>query len=171
MMRQISRTATLLLLVSAIAGCGMTNGELRLDDLAHKDGHKRDGVLPANATYVEKGQRHYRDGAFGLAEKHFRAAVEKEPADAEAWVGLAASYDQLRRFDHAERAYQSVIKLVGHTPTVLNNLGYHYYLRGNKRSAVQALERAHQADPDNQYIVNNLQTIRGTATGRTSSKG
>ena len=170
-MRRILSGVLLMLLVGALAGCGMSNGALRLEDFAHKDKHKKDGVLAANATYVDKGQWHYRDGAFGLAEKNFRAAVEKEPSNAEAWVGLAASYDQLRRFDHAERAYQTVIRLVGHTPTVLNNLGYHYYLRGNKQSAIQTLERAHAADPDNQYIVNNLQTVRGTPVGATSSKG
>ena len=170
-MRRIQQTAALLLCAMALGGCGMTSGDLRLENLFSKDSSERDGVLPANATYVERGQWHYRDGAFGLAEKNFRAAVEKKPSDAEAWVGLAASYDQLRRFDHAERAYKSVIKLVGHTPTVLNNLGYHYYLRGNRRSAVQTLERAQEAAPDNPFIANNLRTIRGSSDDRSRKKG
>ena len=51
------------------------------------------------------GKKHYRANNFGLAEKHFRLAVEKHPRDAEAWLGLAASYDRLRRFDLADRAY------------------------------------------------------------------
>jgi len=37
------------------------------------------------------GKKHYRANNFGLAEKHFRLAVEKHPRDAEAWLGLAAS--------------------------------------------------------------------------------
>lgn len=171
MMRHLVQTAALLLVAISFAGCGMSSADLRLDNLFSKDSSKRDGVLPANATHVEKGQWHYRDGAFGLAEKNFREAVEKTPSNAEAWIGLAASYDQLRRFDHAKRAYDSVIKLVGPTPTVLNNLGYHYYLRGNKRSAVQTLERARKAAPDNPFIANNLKMVRGTAAARPRKKG
>jgi Flp pilus assembly protein TadD len=51
------------------------------------------------------GKKYFRTINCGLAEKHFRAAVEKHPRDAEAWIGLAASYDRLRRFDLADRAY------------------------------------------------------------------
>src|SRR5437868_15542357 len=40
------------------------------------------------------GKRHYRESNFGLAEVHFRRAVEKaagpKERDAEAWLGLAA---------------------------------------------------------------------------------
>ena len=42
------------------------------------------------------GKRHYREQNYGLAEQHFRRAVEKLPRDGEAWLGLAASYDRLR---------------------------------------------------------------------------
>lgn len=143
-------------------GCTSTHDQLELTSGATNDRHPY--LTPVDATPMEKGQVHYRDGSYGLAEKHFRVAVERDPSNAEAWLGLAASYDQLRRFDHAARAYRSVIKLVGHTPTVLNNLGYHYYLKGNSRSAIQTLERAQQADPGNQYIVNNLETVRGSAS-------
>ena len=98
MMRKCLRAVAFLLCATTLAGCGVTSGDLRLENLFAKDAGKRDGVLSANATHVEKGQRHYRDGAFGLAEKNFRAAVEEKPANAEAWIGLAASYDRLRRF-------------------------------------------------------------------------
>src|SRR5438067_3386871 len=54
------------------------------------------------------GKRHFRANNFGLAERYFRRAVEKAPGetrrDAEAWLGLAASYDRLRRFELADRA-------------------------------------------------------------------
>src|ERR671938_227837 len=47
------------------------------------------------------GKRHFRESNFGLAEVHFRRAVEKaagpKEREAEAWLGLAASYDRLRR--------------------------------------------------------------------------
>ena len=53
------------------------------------------------------GKRHYRAKNYGLAEQHFRRAVEKAPRDGEAWLGLAASYDRLKRYDLADRAYSA----------------------------------------------------------------
>ena len=65
------------------------------------------------------GKKHYRANNFGLAEKHFRLAVEKHPRDAEAWLGLAASYDRLRRFDLADRAYAQAVGILGPTVEIL----------------------------------------------------
>src|SRR5262245_43789272 len=53
---------------------------------------------------VRLGREHFGRGSYGLAERYFRDAVEKAPRDATAWVGLAASYDRLRRFDLADQA-------------------------------------------------------------------
>src|SRR5262249_55418168 len=44
-------------------------------------------------------------GNYGLAERYYRDAVEKAPRDVTAWIGLAASYDHIGRFDLADRAY------------------------------------------------------------------
>jgi Flp pilus assembly protein TadD len=72
---------------------------------------------------------------------------------------LAASYDRLRRFDLADRAYKVVIRLVGNTPTVLNNLGYHHILKGDYVVARQTLVAAQSADPKNPFIRNNLSLL------------
>ena len=44
----------------------------------------------------------------------------------------------------------------GHTPTVLNNLGYHYYLKGDMDSARRSFDAALRADPNNVVAKNNL---------------
>jgi len=62
---------------------------------------------------LQLAKKYFRSNNYGLAEKSFRSAVEKHPRDAEAWVGLAASYDRLHRFDLADRAYQEAIRIVG----------------------------------------------------------
>jgi len=105
------------------------------------------------------GKKHYRENSFGLAEKHFRRAVELGPKSVEAWIGLAASYDKLRRFDLADRAYEQAIRLVGPTPEILNNQGYSYMLRGDRRRARAKLLEAQARDPDNPYIQNNLNML------------
>jgi Flp pilus assembly protein TadD len=105
------------------------------------------------------GKKHYRQNSFGLAEQHFRRAVEKGPKSLEAWIGLAASYDKLRRFDLADRAYAQAVKLGGPTPEILNNQGYSYLLRGDRRKARTTLLQAQAKDPGNPYIRNNLELL------------
>ena len=102
------------------------------------------------------GRMNFRQGNYGLAERYFRRAVETGPREAEAWLGLAASYDRLRRFDLADRAYGKLIGISGRTPEILNNQGYSYMLRGDFRHAREILAEAQAKDPANPYIANNL---------------
>lgn len=108
---------------------------------------------------LSMAKAYFRQGGFGLAEKYFRKAVELHPRDAEAWVGLAASYDRLRRFDLADRAYLQAIKIIGQTPEILNNQGYSYMLRGDYRRARATLLAAKSKDPASPYIKNNLDLL------------
>ena len=105
------------------------------------------------------GKKQYRANNFGLAEKYFRHAAELHPRDAEAWLGLAASYDRLRRFDLADRAYAQAIGILGPTTEILNNQGYSYMLRGDYKRAREKLAAALRKDPGNKYVQNNLQLL------------
>jgi Flp pilus assembly protein TadD len=109
------------------------------------------------------GKKHYREQNYGLAEKHFRRAVEKMPRDGEAWLGLAASYDRLRRFDLADRAYKEALAILGPKPEVLNNIGYSYLLRGDLRIARAKFAEAQHRDPQNPTIANNIQLVNEAA--------
>jgi tetratricopeptide (TPR) repeat protein len=105
------------------------------------------------------GKKYFRAGSFGLAEQHFRKAVEGAPRDAEAWACLAAAYDRLKRFDLADRAYQQAMAIVGPTPEILNNHGYSYMLRADYRRAREKYLAAQAKDPRNPYIQNNLELL------------
>ncbi len=107
-------------------------------------------------NYVRQGKVNFRNGDFGLAETNYRKAVESTPKDAEAWLGLAASYDQLRRFDLADNAYKKVLQLGSTNAAILNNAGYSQLLRGDLKSARVFLLKAYELDPQNQYILNNI---------------
>ena len=106
------------------------------------------------------GKKQYRAKNYGLAEKHFRHAVELHPNDAESWLGLAASYDQLRRFDLADRAYKQATRILGPTVEILNNEGYSYMLRGDYKRARAKLRAAQRKDPGNKYVANNLKLLK-----------
>jgi Flp pilus assembly protein TadD len=116
------------------------------------------------------GKRHYKEQNYGLAEKHFRKAVEAQPRTAEAWVGLAASYDRLRRFDLADRAYEQAITLLGPTPEVLNNQGFSYMLRGDYKMARKKLAAAQAKDPDSKFIQNNIELLNEVSSGKKGIK-
>jgi tetratricopeptide (TPR) repeat protein len=127
-------------------------------------------VIPDPYDDLSLGKRHFRDGNFGLAERYFRHAVEKAPGDAdrdaEAWLGLAATYDRLRRFELADRGYAQVLKILGPTAEILNNQGYSYLLRGDYRRARIKLAAARTLDPANPYVQNNLDLLDRSARGK-----
>jgi Flp pilus assembly protein TadD len=111
---------------------------------------------------VTLGKKYFNAGNFSLAERHFRRAVELHPRDLDSWVGLAASYDRLRRFELADRAYDQAIKIAGSTGEILNNRGYSYMLRGDYRRARETLLEAQAQDPGNPYIKNNLELLEAS---------
>jgi hypothetical protein len=117
---------------------------------------------------VQLGKKYFRSNNFGLAEKSFQTAVEKHPNDAEAWVGLAASYDRLRRFDLADRAYAQAERIIGPTVELLNDEGFSYMLRGDYARAHKLLDQAKAKDPSNPYVQANLQLLDDSAIGRKS---
>jgi Flp pilus assembly protein TadD len=127
------------------------------------------GQNPADVKYypsdepVKLGMQRFYEGNFGLAQQYFQNAVEKAPKDATAWVGLAASYDRLGRFDLADRSYAAAVKLVGNTPSVLNNEGYSYMLRGDLRKARTKFDAALRLDPGNATARNNLALLNQSA--------
>jgi tetratricopeptide (TPR) repeat protein len=108
---------------------------------------------------LQLGKKYFRSNNFGSAEKSFRAAAEKHPNDAEAWVGLAAAYDRLHRFDLADRAYAQAIRIVGATAEILNDQGFSYMLRGDYTRAHKKLQEAQAKDPSNPYVHANMQLL------------
>src|SRR5258708_22811209 len=111
---------------------------------------------------VRMGLEHFNRGNFGLSQRYFKDAVEKAPKDVTAWVGLAASYDRLRRFDLADQAYRQAIPLGGETVQILNDQGYSYILPGDLSASPRKLHKAYTLDPGNPTIANNLVLLNGS---------
>jgi len=102
---------------------------------------------------------HFRAGNYGLAERNYRLAVENDPANAEAWLGLGATYDQLGRYQLADRSYQQVLKIAGPVPQLMNNMGYSYMLRGKSKKAKTYFSKAYKALPENETISGNKELL------------
>ncbi|NNE22420.1 MAG: hypothetical protein HKN11_07390 [Rhizobiales bacterium] len=139
----------------AVAGC-TSNQDLLLAESGIKT---NDPKFYPSDDHVRAAKAHFRNGDYGLASERYRKAVEIAPRDADAWVGLAASYDRERRFALADKAYARAIQLVGVNTVILNNQGYSYLLRGDLRKARYKFLAAFEREPDNPYIKNNLELL------------
>jgi Flp pilus assembly protein TadD len=117
------------------------------------------------------GVEQFNRGYYGNAQKYFQEAVEKSPEDTAAWLSLAACYDQLRRFDLADKSYDRAIALEGETVQLLNNQGYSYVLRGDLRTARKKFNRALERDPDNVMVQNNLRRIDSSEASSSQARG
>lgn len=111
------------------------------------------------AADLAAGKAQFRQANYGLAEQHFRKAIELDAYSAEAWMGLAASYDQLGRFDFADRAYDQLLKVAGRKPEIVNNMGYSQYLRGDLKKARKLLDEARRGLADTTLVDANLKLV------------
>jgi Flp pilus assembly protein TadD len=112
---------------------------------------------------LDAGKAAFREGSYGNAQAAFQRAVELNANSAEAWLGLAASYDRLRRFDMADRAYQAAATWLAASPVYYNNLGYSYLLRGDLANARQNFDKARELDPENPVVAQNLALMKAGA--------
>jgi Flp pilus assembly protein TadD len=114
---------------------------------------------PVAEQALADARGHFRNNDFGDSAALYEKVVELTPKNSEGYVGLAASYDRLGRFDLADRAYATLYKLTGGTAQYYNNLGYSYLLRGNLSAALGSFRSAQRLDPGNAVVANNLQIL------------
>ena len=151
------------LLASALTGCQTASEWSPFANT--NDAQASAAGEPANLKFIpsnepmKSGLENFERGDYGLAERHFRDAVEKNPRDTPAWIGLAASYDRLGRYEFADRAYGIAIGLTGETTEILNNQGYSYMLRGNLKAARAKLMKAYKMAPNNPTVLNNIKLL------------
>ena len=159
-MLSVRKLLAMSLLAAALplAGCNSLGGGFQANT-AGAASVAPQGNTPPIGDELARAKKQFRDRNFGLAESQFREIVEREPANAEAWLGLAASYDQLKRFELADRAYEQVRKLAGSSVALHNNAGMSYLLRGNRQRARAEFQKAQRLDPNNEFVRNNLAAL------------
>jgi len=109
------------LLAISLAGCA-TDGTQGWETTATVQDPDDVKYYPSDEPY-RLGVEQFNRGHHGLAERYFRDAVESAPKDASAWIGLAASYDRIQRFDLADRAqFLKSSERDPNNPYILNNL-------------------------------------------------
>jgi Flp pilus assembly protein TadD len=108
---------------------------------------------------VAEAKNQFRQENYGNAGALFYKAVQLAPNDGEAWLGLAASCDRIRRFDLSDLAYRRAYDLVGKTAAYYNNVGYSYLLRGKLVEARASFLKAYELSPNDPTVKNNLELL------------
>jgi len=156
------------LLAVGLAGCEEQLSTVSLDP-AVPGVTSVPGETPSDIKYYPSDEPHrlgvqrFNEGNYGLAQQYFQDAVERSPKDVNSWLGLAASYDRLSRFDLADTAYVHAARLAGQTTDLLNNEGYSYMLRGSLDKARGKFEAALRRDPTNITAQNNVALLDGSS--------
>ena len=171
---RIPRLRQMVLMAPALlvlAGCQSIGQDLSPVSASRSNGMETiaDPAYYPSENPAQLAVHYFDEGNFGLAERYFQDSVEKSPQNSAAWIGLAASYDRLGRFDLADRAYAAAWNLKGPTAELLNNQGYSYLLRGDISQAREKLRAAARRDPHNKIIANNLRLLEATAQQMDSS--
>src|SRR5271165_5462414 len=137
------------LILATLAGCALAGCQQR-GLTATPTPNALTGQNPSDVKYyrsdepVRLGIQRFNEGSFGLSQHYFQDAVENTPRDVTAWIGLAASYDRLGRFDLADHAYAAAIKL-------------------DLKKASAMLDAALKLDPSNPTTINNRKLLNSSS--------
>jgi serine/threonine-protein kinase len=113
-----------------------------------------DDHLPA--TYVTLGRLHSSQGKNELALDEFQKALQVNPRNADAIMGVAGIYEHMGRTADAEANYQRAAALRPDYWDGYNSLGWFYYRQGRSADAVAQFRRVVELTPDNAAGYSNL---------------
>ena len=155
-MGRTGRAVCTALVAMLLAGCE-TTAKIDTSGAAHDIAAGVSGI----DQRIDLAKTQYAAENYGMAERNFRLAVESAPQHPVAWLGLAAAYDRLGRFDLADRAYAELYRLEGRKASILNNHGYSYVLRGDLSKARKLIGEARAQVPGNPVIEANWVLVSG----------
>lgn len=173
-MRRIASFAGAVLFAINLSGCQSTtlddDGIVRTNEPSASEGTAfgdtfqglktiSDVEYYASDLAVAEAKNQFRQENYGNAGALFYKAVRLEPNDGEAWLGLAASCDRIRRFDLSDKAYRKAFALIGSTAAYYNNVGYSYLLRSNLPEARRNFLKAYELAPNDPTVTNNLELL------------
>jgi Flp pilus assembly protein TadD len=105
---------------------------------------------PRDAQIVNNlGVAHLASGEWAKAEQAFRSAILLDPSDPAFYNNLGLALGRQAHYDEALAAFRHF----GDEQATHNNLGYIYFLNGEREKAIQHYELALQAEGDDRLAV------------------
>jgi len=121
------------------AGCAAESGELKIRPIADPSAKIRPG-----ADRLADARSQLALGNVGLATEAFRKALREQPDNVDAYVGLAACYDAMGRYDLSRQNYEAALALAPTSPPLLSALAVSLDKQGLREEAAEV--RAEVAD-------------------------
>jgi eukaryotic-like serine/threonine-protein kinase len=116
-----------------------------------------DNKLPI--TYVALGRMHSSLRKNDLALQEFQKALEINPRDADATIGMAETYEHMGRLQDAEENFTRAARLRPDYWDGYNNLGAFYERQGRYADAVAQYRHVIELTPDNATAYSNLGVV------------
>lgn len=110
-------------------------------------------------VYVQGARMHEARGNFDQAQQQYQKAIEADPKNVTAFIGLARLHDRQRNFAEAERTYRQAAKLEPKNAMVWNDLGLCYARQKKLTDATKMIDYAVKLQPQNKMYRNNLATV------------
>jgi serine/threonine-protein kinase len=109
-----------------------------------------------SAVHVTLGLLDSGTGRYAEAIAEFESALKLDPVSAEAYRGLASTYEALGQLDRAESTYERAIELRPDDWSSHNQLGVFHFRRGRYEEAEREFRRVVELTPDNSRGHTNL---------------
>jgi Flp pilus assembly protein TadD len=174
MKKRLSKSALLIILValivSTLLGCSRLKSTVAepVDNNMSKQGtaitpDSLAGFVSSVRPYQEsvdsilRRARYFQENRkFRLAIQEFRAAVDIDPNNVQAYNSMGVCYDTLGDYERAAYCYTKALALNHDLAYIQNNLGYSYLLKGNLDAAIEAFKKAIDLGPQKALYHNNL---------------
>ncbi len=101
-------------------------------------------------THYALGWAYSAKGRFPQALEHYRQALKLDPKYTEAHNAMGGAYLEMGLWDEAIKEFETVLRDILYlTPFyVLNNMGWAYYKKGARKSAIEYFKKAIAMKPD-----------------------
>lgn len=136
----------------AVSSCGLGNYlGLQQQASAHSQ-----TASPALKSDLSAARAAFARGNYGIAIDHLESELARSPASVSALNGLGSSYDQLGRYEVAQRYYFRALDLAPQSSLTIGNIGYSYLLQGRNLEAASLFQLALNYDSANTVAAANL---------------
>jgi putative PEP-CTERM system TPR-repeat lipoprotein len=144
-----------------LASAAMARGDM---ELAARELDVVTSLAPAMAeAHLQKSYINISSGRFDLAESDLNSAVSASPGNIQARVALFQFNMGRGRFDEAEKVLTEGMNGTPRDAVLWNYIAGMYQLRRDDAKALEALEKAQQADPDLRDSYMTASRIRAAA--------
>lgn len=106
--------------------------------------------------YVSAARLSERNGRYEQAFEQYRQALEVNPKDREALIGVARFQHRAGKWENAITVYERALSLYPQDPVIMNDLGLTYARHGKLDEAINVLRAAARVAPERELYLNNL---------------